>query len=51
MIGTLPRAARRRGYFLMAHLFLDDSGKESQATMPIVVLAGYLEHCRIGWNR
>lgn len=42
MIGALLMPARRQGYFLMAHLFLDDSGKESQAAMPIVVLAGYL---------
>lgn len=37
-----PAALARKGHFLMIHLFLDDSGKESQATMPWVCMAGYL---------
>jgi hypothetical protein len=47
MIGArheLALTAKRRGYVLTAHLFLDDSGKEGQATTPIVCLAGYLAH-------
>lgn len=40
---ALP-VAKRRGFVLTVHLFLDDSGKEGQAGAPIVVLAGYLAH-------
>jgi Protein of unknown function (DUF3800) len=40
--GFLPAALSRRGYFLMLHLFLDDSGKESHQTNPWVCMAGYL---------
>lgn len=40
--GMLPPAMSRRGFTLMIHLFLDDSGKESQPQNPWVCMAGYL---------
>jgi hypothetical protein len=40
--GIPPPAMSRRGFTLMIHLFLDDSGKESQSTNPWVCMAGYL---------
>lgn len=38
----VPPAMSRRGFTLMIHLFLDDSGKESQPQNPWVCMAGYL---------
>jgi hypothetical protein len=35
---------------LFIHCFLDDSGKESQPTMPYVVLAGYFAEMEIWSN-
>ena len=40
--GITPPSISRRGFTLMIHLFLDDSGKESQPTNPWVCMAGYL---------
>ena len=40
--GIPPPTLSRSGYYLMLHLFLDDSGKESQPTNPWVCMAGYL---------
>lgn len=44
--GVVPPALARRGLYLMIHLFLDDSGKESEPTNPWVCMAGYL----CGWE-
>jgi hypothetical protein len=40
-VALFPRSASPRGYILVIHCFLDDSGKESQPTMPVVTMAGY----------
>ena len=40
--GMVPASMARRGLTLMIHIFLDDSGKESQSTNPWVCMAGYL---------
>lgn len=42
LAGCVPPAMEPKGLVLMIHLFLDDSGKESDAGMPWVCMAGYL---------